>query len=238
MGRAYEYRKARMFKRWGNMSKTFTRISKEVIISVKAGGPDPSVNSRLRVLMQNAKAANMPKDTIERSIKKALGKDQADIKEHIYEGYGPHGVAILVECATDNPVRTVSNVRSFFSRHGGALATSGSVSFMFEHKCIFKIHGKEGLNLEELELDMIDAGAQEVFAENENIIISGEFEDFGTIQRYIDEQHFEIISAEFEWIPTQTKEMSESEITDVEKLLAKFEEDDDVTNVFHNMVAK
>jgi YebC/PmpR family DNA-binding regulatory protein len=238
MGRAYEYRKARMFKRWGNMSKTFTRISKEIIISVKASGPDPSVNSRLRVLMQNAKAANMPKDTIERSIKKACGKDQADIKEHIYEGFGPHGVAILLECATDNSVRTVSNVRSFLSRHGGSLGTSGSVSFMFEHKCIFKIHGKEGLDLEELELDMIDAGAQEVFAEGENIIISGEFEDFGTIQKYIDDHHFEIISAEFEWIPTQTKEMTESEIADVDKLLAKLEEDDDVTNVFHNMVAK
>jgi YebC/PmpR family DNA-binding regulatory protein len=227
-----------MFKRWGNMSKTFTRISKEIIISVKANGPDPASNSRLRVLMQNAKAANMPKDTIERSIKKAVGKDQADIKEHIYEGYGPHGVAILVESATDNPVRTVSNVRSFFSRHGGSLATSGSVSFMFEHKCIFKVHGKEGLDLEELELDMIDAGAQEVFSENDNIIISGEFEDFGTIQKYLDEHHFDIISAEFEWIPTQPKEMAESEIADVEKLLAKFEDDDDVTNIFHNMVAK
>jgi len=238
MGRAFEYRKARMFKRWGNMSKTFTRISKEIIISVKASGPDPASNSRLRVLMQNAKAANMPKDTIERSIKKAMGKDQADIKEHIYEGYGPHGIAVLVETATDNSVRTVSNVRSYFTRSGGALATSGSVSFLFEHKCMFKVHTKPGIDIEELELEMIDSGAQEVFAEAENIIISGEFEDFGTIQKYLDDNHFEIISAEFEWIPTQSKELSESEVAEVEKLLGKLEEDDDVTNVFHNMVSQ
>jgi len=227
-----------MFKRWGNMSKTFTRISKEIIICVKASGPDPASNSRLRVLMQNAKAANMPKDTIERSIKKAMGKDQSDIKEHIYEGYGPHGIAFLIETATDNSTRTVSNIRSILSRNNGALGTSGSVSFLFEHKCIFKVHNKHGVDLEELELDMIDAGAQEVFPENDTIIISGEFEDFGTIQKYLDEHHFEIISADFEWIPTQTKELNESAAADVEKVLGKLEEDDDVTNVFHTMVAK
>lgn len=238
MGRAYEYRKARMFKRWGSMSKTFTRISKEIIICVKASGPDPASNSRLRVLMQNAKAANMPKDTVERSIKKAVGKDQADIKEHIYEGYGPHGVAVLVETATDNSIRTVANVRSYFSRHGGAMGTSGSVSFMFEHKCIFKVNGKPNLDLEELELTMIDEGAQEIFAEGDSIIISGEFEDYGTIQKFLDENHFEIISAEFEWIPTQTKELAEGEASELDKLLLKLEEDDDVINVFHNLVIK
>jgi YebC/PmpR family DNA-binding regulatory protein len=235
MGRAFEYRKARMFKRWGNMSKTFTRISKEIIVCVKASGPDPAANPRLRVLMQNAKAANMPKDTVERSIKKAAAKDQADIKEHIYEGYGPHGIAILVESQTDNPTRTVAAVRSYFNRSGGSLATSGSVSFMFEHKCIFKVHGKHGLDLEELELNIIDAGAQEVFEEEGNVIISGEFEDFGTIQKYLEENHFEIISAEFEWIATQNKEITEAEAAEVEKLLGRFEEDDDVSNVFHNM---
>jgi YebC/PmpR family DNA-binding regulatory protein len=220
------------------MSKTFTRISKEIIISVKASGPDPASNSRLRVLMQNAKAANMPKDTIERSIKKAMGKDQNDIKQILYEGQGPHGIAFLMETATDNSTRTVSNIRSILTRNSGSLGTSGSVSFMFEHKCIFKINGKPGVDLEELELDMIDAGAQEVFAEEEHVIISGEFEDFGSIQRYLDEHEFEIISAEFEWIPTQTKELTPSEVEDVEKVLAKLEEDDDITNVFHSMVAK
>lgn len=220
------------------MSKTFTRISKEIIICVKASGPDPASNSRLRVLMQNAKAANMPKDTIERSIKKAMGKDQNDIKQVMYEGHGPHGIAFLMETATDNSTRTVSNIRSILTRNSGTLGTSGSVSFMFEHKCIFKVHGKPGLDLEELELDMIDAGAQEIFPEEDHIIISGEFEDFGSIQRYLDEHDFEINSAEFEWIPKQTKELNPSEVEDVEKVLAKLEEDDDVTNVFHTMVAK
>ena len=224
-----------MFKRWGNMSKTFTRISKEIIICVKASGPDPSANPRLRVLMQNARAANMPKDTVERSIKKASSKDQADIKEHIYEGYGPHGIAVLVETATDNSTRTVAAVRSYFNRSGGALATSGSVSFQFEHKCIFKIQAKPGIDLEELELEMIDVGAQEVFDEEGNIIVSGEFEDYGGLQKYLEDNGFEIISVDFEWIANQNKELSEAEAGEVEKLLAKLEEDDDVTNVFHNM---
>ncbi|MCK9324505.1 MAG: YebC/PmpR family DNA-binding transcriptional regulator [Bacteroidales bacterium] len=235
MGRAFEYRKARMFKRWGNMSKTFTRISKEIIICVKAGGPDPTSNPRLRVLMQNARAANMPKDTVERSIKKASSKDQADIKEHIYEGYGPHGIAILVESATDNPTRTVAAVRSYFNRFGGTLATTGSVSFQFEHKCLFKVQAKPGIDLEELELEMIDVGAQEIFDEEGSIIISGEFEDYGNIQKYLEDNDFEIISVDIEWIATQNKELTEEEAAEVEKLLARLEEDDDVTNVFHNM---
>jgi len=236
MGRAYEYRKARMFKRWGNMSKTFTRISKEIIICVKASGPDPASNSRLRVLMQNAKAANMPKDTVAGSIKKAVGKDQADIREFVYEGYAPHGIAVLVETASDNHTRTVANVRSYFNRTGGNLGTSGSVSFLFEHKCIFKVKGKPEIDIEDLELSMIDAGAQEVFAEDENIIISGDFEDFGTIQKYLEDNSFELISAEFARIATQTKELTPEQAAEVEKTLARFEDDDDVTNVFHNMV--
>lgn len=236
MGRAFEYRKARMFKRWGNMSKMFTRISKEIIIAVKASGPDPDHNSRLRALMQNARAANMPKDTVMGSIKKAMGREQADIKEFVYEGYAPHGIAVLVQTASDNHTRTVANVRSYFNRTGGNLGTSGSVSFMFEHKCIFKVKGKPGLDLDELELEMIDAGAQEIFAEEENIIISGEFEDFGGIQKYLEDNSFEIISSDFEWIASQTKELNAAQAADVEKTLARFEEDDDVTNVFHNMV--
>ena len=236
MGRAYEYRKARMYKSWGSMSKTFTRISKEIIMCVKSGGPDPANNSRLRVLMQNARAANMPKDTVMGSIKKAAGKDQADIKEFVYEGYAPHGIAVLVETASDNHTRTVANVRSYFNRTGGALGTSGSVGFLFEHKCIFKVKGKPGQDLEELELSMIDEGAQEIFAEEENIIISGEFEDFGAIQKYLEDNGFEIISAEFERIATQTKELTPEQAAEVEKTLVRFEDDDDVTNVFHNMV--
>ncbi len=235
MGRAYEYRKARKFKRWGNMAKVFTRIAREVMISVKESGPDPDANPKLRVLMQNAKAANMPKESVERAIKKASSKDMTDYKEVLYEGYGPHGIAVIVETATDNTTRTVSNVRSYFNKYGGSLGTSGSVGFMFEHNCIFKVAGKPGVDIEELELEMIDVGAQEVFQEDEHMIISGNFEDFGNIQRFLDEQKYEIISAEFERIPTQTKALTDEEMVDVDKLLEKFEEDDDVTNVFHNM---
>jgi YebC/PmpR family DNA-binding regulatory protein len=235
MGRAYEYRKARMMKRWGSMSKTFAKIGKEIAMSVKTGGPDPALNSRLRVLMQNAKAANMPKETVERAIKKASSKEQEDFKEVIYEGYGAHGIAVIVETATDNPTRTVANVRMYFNKYGGSLGTSGSVGFMFEHKCIFKVKAKDGVDLEELELEMIDCGVSEIFAEEETIIIYGEFESFGPIQKYLEEQHFEIISADFERIPTETKELNEEQMVNIEKLLDKLDEDEDVTNVFTNV---
>jgi YebC/PmpR family DNA-binding regulatory protein len=235
MGRAFEYRKARKMKRWGTMAKTFTRLGKDIIIAVKAGGPDPHSNGRLRVLIQNAKAANMPKENVERAIKKATSKDQEDIKEMVYEGYGPHGIAILVETATDNPTRTVANVRSVFNKFGGSMGTSGSVSFMFEHKCNFKVKTKAGINLDDLELEMIDYGVSEIFAEEETIVIYGEFESFGGIQKYLEENHFEIESAEFERIPTDTKELNPDQMAGVEKILEKLEEDEDVTNVFHNM---
>ena len=235
MGRAFEYRKARKLKRWGTMAKTFTKLGKEIAIAVKSGGPDPVSNSRLRVLMQNAKAANMPKDNVERAIKRAISKDQADYKEMVYEGYGPYGIAVLVETATDNPTRTVANVRSYFNKCNGALGTSGSVEFMFEHKCNFKVKAKDGLDLEELELELIDSGVQEIFAEDEDILIYGEFESFGPIQKYLEENDFEIVSAEFERIPTDTKELNEEQVAEIEKLLAKLEDDEDVTNVFHNM---
>lgn len=235
MGRAFEFRKARKLKRWGNMAKTFTKIGREIAIAVKSGGSDPSGNPRLRVLMQNAKAANMPKDNVERAIKKALGKDQADYKEVVYEGYAPHGIAVLVETATDNPTRTVANVRSYFNKSGGALGTSGSVEYMFEHKCIFKVKIKEDVDLEELELELIDSGVQEVFAEDEFILIYGDFEAFGPLQKYLEENGFDIENAEFERIPNDTRPLSEEQTADIEKLLARFEEDEDVTNVFHNM---
>ncbi len=235
MGRAFEYRKARKLKRWGTMAKTFTKIGKEISMAVKAAGPDPISNSRLRVLIQNAKAANMPKDNVERAIKKASSKDQKDYKEIVYEGYGAHGIAVLVETATDNPTRTVANVRSYFNKCNGSLGTSGSVDYMFEHKCHFVIAKKDNLDVEELELEMIDFGAQEIFEEEETVVIYGEFESFGPLQKYLEDNGFEINSAEFERIPTDTRELEADKASDIEKLLEKLEEDEDVTNVFHNM---
>jgi YebC/PmpR family DNA-binding regulatory protein len=235
MGRAFEFRKARKLKRWGNMAKTFTRLGKDIAIAVKTGGPDPKNNSRLRVLMQNAKAANMPKENVERAIKKASSKDQADYKEVLYEGYGPHGIAILVETSTDNTTRTVANVRSYFTKYGGNLGTFGSVSFMFDHNCIFKIKSKPGVGAEDLELELIDFGAEEVFAEEDAILVYADFESFGALQKYFEENEYEIISADFERIPHDYKELNEEQTADLDKLLSRLEEDDDVNNVFHNM---
>ena len=217
------------------MARTFTKLGKEIAICVKAGGPDPVGNSRLRVLMQNAKNANMPKENVERAIKKASSKDMADYKEVVYEGYAPYGIAVLVETATDNPTRTVANVRSYFNKLGGSLGTSGCVDYMFEHKCQFKVKSKEGVDLEELELEMIDFGIQEIFGEEDNIIIYGDFEAFGPIQKYLEDNNFEIVSAEFERIPSDTKELNETQVADVEKLLERLEEDEDVSAVYHNM---
>ena len=217
------------------MSRTFTRIGKEITIAAKAGGPDPDMNPRLRVLMQNAKAANMPKDTVERAIKKATDKDAGDYKEIVYEGYGPFGIAIVVEAATDNNTRTVANVRSYFNKHGGSLGTQGSLSFLFDHKSVFKIKPKDGLSIEDLELELIDYGVDEVEADEEEIVLYGAFEEFGSIQKYLEENGYEIVSAEFERIPTDFKEVNEEQRAAIEKLLDKFEEDEDVQNVFHNM---
>lgn len=240
MGRAFEYRKARKLKRWGNMSRTFTRIGKEITIAAKAGGPDPSTNPRLRALMQNAKAANMPKDTVERAIKKATDKDAGDYKEITYEGYGPYGIAIFVEAATDNNTRTVANVRSYFTKHGGSLGTQGSLTFLFDHKSVFKIKPKDSISLEDLELELIDYGVDELIDDvdedgNEQIILYGGFEDYSSIQNYLEENGFEIISSEFERIPNDVKEVTEEQRAAIEKLLDKLEDDEDVQNVFHNM---
>ena len=237
MGRAFEYRKARKLKRWGNMSRTFTRIGKEITIAVKAAGPDPQMNPRLRTLMQNAKAENMPKDTVERAIKKATDKDSKDYKEIVYEGYGPYGIAILVETATDNNTSTVANVRSYFNKFGGSLGTSGSLSFLFEHKCTFRVAAKEGLDLEELELELIDYGVDEIERDEEenDIILSAPFEYNSGIQKYLEENGFEIKSTEFVRIPNDLKEVTAEQREQIEKLLEKFEDDEDVQNVFHNM---
>ncbi len=235
MGRAFEYRKARKMKRWGNMARTFTKIGKEITIAVKAGGPDPDANPRLRVLMQNAKVANMPKENVERAIKKATSKDAGDYKEVLYEGYGPFGIAIVVETATDNTTRTVANVRSYFNKAGGSLGTSGSLSFLFDHKCVFHIKPKEGVSIEDLELELIDYGVDEVEADEEEIVLYGEFAENSNIQHYLEEAGYEIISAEFERIPNDVKEVTEEQRASIEKLIERFEEDEDVQNVFHNM---
>ncbi|MBQ7941495.1 MAG: YebC/PmpR family DNA-binding transcriptional regulator [Muribaculaceae bacterium] len=235
MGRAFEFRKARKLKRWGNMSRTFTRIGKEITIAVKSGGPDPSGNSRLRALLANAKAANMPKDTIERAIKKATDKDATDYKEIVYEGYGPFGIAILIEAATDNNTRTVANVRSYFNKFNGSLGTSGSLSFLFEHKCVFHIKPKDGVSVEDLELELIDYGVDEVEQDENEIIVSGAFEENSNIQKYLEDNGYEIESSEFVRIPNDLKEVTAEQREVLEKLLEKFEDDDDVQNVFHNM---
>ena len=237
MGRAFEYRKATKLKRWGNMARVFTKLGKQITIAVKEGGPDPDTNPRLRVLVQQSKKENMPKENVERAIKKATSKDSADYKEMVYEGYGPYGIAIVVETATDNPTRTVANVRSYFNKYGGSLGTSGSLQFLFDHKCVFKITPKEGENLEDLELELIDFGVDEIeYDEEENVImIYGEFQSYSAIQKHLEENGYEIHSAEFERIPNDYKDVTDEQRVQLEKLLDKFEEDEDVQNVFHNM---
>ncbi len=237
MGRAFEYRKATKFKRWGQMSKTFARIGKEIAIAVKASGPDPDSNSRLRGIIQNAKAANMPKDTVDRAIKKASSKDQEDYTEVVFEGYGQHGIAVLAECATNNNNRTVANVRSYFTKTGGTLGTSGMLDFIFERKSIFKITNRADIDLEELEFELIDIGGEEVFLDEETDLINiyGEFTAFGAIQKFIEDGGYELKGADFERIPNDTKALTAEQIVDVEKLIEKLEEDDDVQNVYHNM---
>ncbi|MCV9387741.1 YebC/PmpR family DNA-binding transcriptional regulator [Reichenbachiella ulvae] len=234
MGRAFEFRKARKLKRWGQMAKTFTRIGKDIVIAVKEGGPDPDTNARLRAVMQNAKAANMPKENVERAIKRATDKEQGDYKETLFEGYAPHGIAVLVETATDNNNRTVANIRSYFNKCNGNLGTSGSVEFMFDHTCNFRLKS-EGLDAEELELELIDYGAEEVFEDEDGMMVYGGFADFGSLQKYFEENNIEILSSGFDRIPQTTKELTEEQQEDVNKLLEKIEEDDDVQNVYHTM---
>jgi YebC/PmpR family DNA-binding regulatory protein len=234
MGRAFEFRKARKMKRWSAMSKAFTRIGKDIVMAVKEGGPDPDSNSRLRAVIQNAKAVNMPKDNVERAIKRATEKGQGEYKEVLFEGYAPHGIAVLVETATDNNTRTVANVRACFSKCDGNLGTSGSVAFMFDHTCNFRIPSN-GLDPEEIELEFIDFGAEEVFADEDGILIYAPFENFGTIQTEIETRGIEILSSGFERIPQVTKKLNREEASDVEKLLERLEEDDDVQNVYHSM---
>jgi len=234
MGRAFEFRKERKFKRWAGMAKTFTRIGREIALAVKAGGPNPEYNSRLRMAIQNAKAANMPKTNVENAIKKASGKEAENFQEVLYEGKGPHGIAILVETATDNPTRTVANVRMYFDRGGGALGTSGSVAFLFDRKGVFKVK-PEGHNWDELELELIDAGLEELKKEEDEVVLYTGFNDFGAMQKALEDRNIEPASAALEWIPNATKKLGDAEAEQVIKLIDRLEEDDDVLNVFHTM---
>ncbi len=236
MGRAFEFRKERKMKRWGSMSRVFTRLGKEITMAVKGSGPDPDNNPRLRALISTARSENMPKDNIERAIKRAVEKDHSEYKEVVYEGYGPHGIAFLIETATDNTTRTVANIRSYFNKFSGSLGTSGSVEFMFEHKCVFKVKSLQQLDLEELELEMIDFGAEELFMEDEELVIYGSYESYGAIQKFIEEKGFELITGGFERIPnTELKKLDGDAKTEIEKLIDRFENDDDVQNVYHTM---
>ena len=247
MGRAFEFRKERKMKRWGHMARVFTKLGKEITIAVKNGGPDVTGNPRLRALLAEARSEQMPKENIERAIKKATDKTLGDFKEIVYEGYGPHGIAYLVEAATDNNTRTVANVRSYFNKCGGSLGTTGSVSFMFDHKCVFRIKEDPAkpVDIEELELELIDYGAEEVFKqevedEDENVTVEisiyGDYTAYGNIQKYIEENGFDLISGGFERIPNvDLKDVTPEQRATLEKLTNLLEDDEDVTNVYTTM---
>ncbi|MDA8948670.1 YebC/PmpR family DNA-binding transcriptional regulator [Flavobacteriaceae bacterium] len=237
MGRAFEFRKARKMKRWSAMAKTFTRIGKDIVMAVKDGGPDPDNNSRLRAVIQNAKAANMPKENVERAIKKASDKDSGDFKQVLFEGYAPHGIAVLVETATDNNNRTVANIRSYFNKANGNLGTSGSVEFMFDHSCNFRIP-TSGVDVEVMELEFIDFGVEEVFEDDDGILLYAPFENFGAIQKELENRSIEILSSGFERIPQISKSLDAEAQEEVLQLIERIEEDDDVQNVYHTLEIK
>ncbi|MDC1048828.1 YebC/PmpR family DNA-binding transcriptional regulator, partial [Flavobacteriaceae bacterium] len=232
-----EFRKARKMKRWSAMAKAFTRIGKDIVMSVKEGGSDPNNNSRLRAVIQNAKAANMPKENVERAIKKASDKNTGDFKEVLFEGYAPHGIAVLVETATDNNNRTVANIRSYFNKLNGSLGTTGSVEFMFDHSCNFRI-SRNDLEVDEIELEFIDYGVEEVFKDEDGIVLYAPFEYYGIIQKELEKRNFEILSSGFERIPQVIKQLSIDKQKEVLQLIEKIEDDEDVQNVYHSMEIK
>ena len=234
MGRVFEKRKYKMFARYDKMAKGFTRIGKEIAIAIKLCGGDPDGNSRLRVAIQNAKGLNMPKVNIDAAIKRATSKDSSNLEEVVYEGKGLYGIAILIECATDNPTRTVANVRMNFNKYGGELGKTGSLDYLFDRKGVFRIK-KGNLNAEELELELIDFGADEIESDEEEIVIYTAFTDFGNMQKALETKKFDIISSELERIPNLTVELSDAQVEEVMKLVSKLEEDDDVQTVYHNM---
>lgn len=235
MGRIFEVRKSTMFARWDRMAKQFTRIGKEIAIAVKAGGPDPATNPALRRCVANAKGVNMPKDRVEAAIKRAQGKEMTNYEEVVYEGYAPHGVAVLVETATDNPTRTVANVRMHFRKCEGSLGNSGSVGFLFHRMGEFKIKN-DGQDFEELELDLIDHGLQEIGEDGEgNIVLRTEYDDFGVMTKALEDKGITPVSAELTRIPTTTVELPEEQAKDVLELVDRLEQDDDVQKVYHNL---
>jgi len=234
MGRIFEKRKHKMFARFDRMAKAFTRIGKEISIAVRQAGPHPENNPKLRLAIQNAKGVNMPKDRVEAAIRRASSKEEKDYQEVTYEGYGPHGVPMIVECATDNPTRTVANIRLHFSKNGGAMGNSGSVAFLFERRGVFKFD-PAALNLDELELDLIDAGAEEIERNDDEIVLSTKFTEFGTMQKFLESRNLEAKSSEIHYVPTTTKELSEEQQDEVFKLIEALEGDDDVQNVYHNL---
>ncbi len=235
MGRIFETRKHKMFARFARMSKAFNRVRKDIEIAVKTGGPDPKSNSKLRLAIQNAKSVNMPKDKVEAAIKRASSKDTAGYQEIVYEGYAPHGIAVLVECATDNPTRTVANIRHYFRKHEGSLGNTGSISFMFEKKALFKVDKSKISDLESLELDLIDYGLDEFNYDDNFIYIYTPFQEFGNMQKALEEKELDINATEFQYIPSTYKELNEEQQKEVNELIETIEEDDDVQSVYHNM---
>ena len=239
MGRAFEYRKAAKLKRWGHMARTFTKLGKQIAIAVKAGGPEPENNPTLRAIIANCKRENMPKDNIERAIKNAMGKDQSEYKEVTYEGYGPHGIAVFVETLTDNTTRTVADVRSIFNKFNGNLGNQGSLSFLFDHKAVFTFKKKEGINMDDLILDLIDYGVEDEYDEDEETgevtIIYGAPTSFGEIQKHLEAEGYEVTGAEFTRIPNDLKEVTPEQREVIEKMVERLEEFDDVQTVYTNM---
>ena len=238
MGRAFEYRKATKLKRWGHMARTFTKIGKQIAIAVKAGGPDPDNNPHLRSIILNAKRENMPLENVKRAIKNAMGKDQSDYKEVTYEGYGPHGIAIFVDAATDNTTRTVGNVRAIFNKFNGNLGTMGSLSFLFDHKCVFSFKKKDGIDMDEMILDLIDYGVDDDYDVDEEageITIYGDPKSFGDIQKHLEQNSFEVTGAEFTRIPNDLKDVTAEERATIDKMVDLLEDDEDVQNVYTNM---
>ena len=239
MGRAFEYRKATKLKRWGHMAKTFTRLGKQIAIAVKAGGPEPENNPSLRSIIATCKRENMPKDNIERAIKNAMGKDQSEYKEVTYEGYGPHGIAIFVDTLTDNTTRTVGDVRSVFNKFNGTLGTTGSLSYLFDHKCVFTFKKKDGIDMEELILELIDFNVEDEFDEDEEegtiTIYGDDVKAYAQIQKFLEDQGFEDIGGEFTYVPNDLKDVDAEQRATIDKMVERLEEFDDVQNVYTNM---
>ncbi len=235
MGRAFEYRRAAKEKRWGHMSRIFPKLARSITMAAKEGGQDPEMNAKLRTAIQNAKAQNMPKDNIEAAIKRASGKDASEYTEVNYEGKGPYGVLIFVECATDNTTRTVANVKSYFNKNGGGLVPTGSLEFMFSRKSVFEFEQFEGMDIEELELELIDAGLEEIEQNEEMVYMTGDYTSFGTLSKALEDLKIEVKKATLQRIPTSPVEFSEEQLEEIEKLIDKLEEDDDVQHVFTNI---